>query len=348
MHLTYRYKLQPANANIEALEHCLHQDRMLYNAALSEKTDCYRKTGKTITVHDQMKSLTEIRKDDDWWKSGHLKRQRGPLFRLDKAFEAFFRRVKAGEKPGFPRFKGKHYWNSIEIREGYGLKGNRFYSKDFPGGLKVMKHRALPDNLVKHCGASIKRNARGWWLNPSIEIPDTPAVPVQCETGLDVGLASFITDSDGNKTDCPKHFRKGEKKLRRLNRQLARAKKGSNNRKKKKKALARQHLHVANQRRNFYHQLTSTLLRQNDRIVVEDLRVANMKKNPHLSKSVSDAGWSRFIDILSCKAAKAGKEVVKVDAKGTSQLCSGCGVRVRKDLSVRVHDCPDCGLRLEA
>ena len=347
MNLVYQYKLQPSKANLEALGFCLFQDRMLYNCALQERCEAYRKEGKSITAYDQQKSLTEIRADDDWWRSGHVARQRGALRRLDKAYKAFFRRVKAGQQAGFPRFKGRHYWNSIDIESQYSIKGSRFHSKDFPGGLKFKRHRDLPADLVKHCGATIKRNARGWWLNLRIELPDTPAVPIQSETGLDMGLAAFYTDSEGNKADCPKHYREGQRKLRVLSRKLARAKRGSNGRARARQAVARQHLKVANRRRDFHHQTASRLLERHDRVVVEDLRVANMVKNPHLSKSISDAGWGQFIGILSYKAAKAGKEVARVDARGTSQACSGCGVVVEKSLSVRVHDCPDCGLTLD-
>ena len=369
-HLSYKYKARPGKRLIEKLEHILRQDRLLYNNALQERIESYEyaqriewATGekiKSITKFDQMKSLTEIRRNDEWWREGHLKRQRGPLTRLDKAFQGFFRRVKAGQTPGFPRFKGKRYWNSIEISEGWRIARNgntgRLVSKDFPEGLPFKMHRDLPSNET--ATAIIKRTAKGWWVILQVELPVPEPVEGRSMVGLDMGLNAFIATSDRELIDPPKYLREAEKKLARLQKQLRKPRKGnpkkrdyrtkdSNGWKEAVCQIARLHEHVTNQRKDFHHQVASRLLERYDVIAVEDLQIRNMVRNEHLSKSITDAGWGQFIDILSYKAAKAGKAVVKVDAKGTSQVCSGCGSVVQKSLSVRVHRCPGCGLEID-
>jgi len=381
MHRTYQYKLKPNKGNIEKLESILDQDRQLYNAALEERIKAYKfksrcddllkhadteekrqamleRFGKAysefkkITLYDQMKSLTEIRNAEF---KGHVTRQRGPLKKLDKAFKAFFRRCKAGEKPGFPRFKGKHRWNSIEINEGgqYRIKNKRLISADFPDGISIRMHRDLPVNLIKHCGATIKRTARGWYLNLRIEVQTpTETTPIKVISqssvvGIDVGLNSFIMTSNGERIDVPRHYRKAEQKLKRLQRSLSWAKRNSKSRHKKRQTLARHQLKTANQRKNHHHQVSRWLVNRYDAIGAEQLNIKGMVKNKYLSKSISDAGWGDFLDKIAYKAEEAGKQFVKVNAQNTSQCCSGCGEMVRKELSNRVHHCPDCGLKVD-
>jgi len=386
MHLTYQYKLRPNKSCIARLESILEQDRQLYNAALEERIKAYKfKTRcddllkyadteekrlamlqrfggtysdfKKISLFQQMRSLTEIRHLDIGFE-GSVTRQRGPLKKLDKAFQAFFRRFKSGEKPGFPRFKGKHRWDSIEINEGggYHIRNKRFHSKDFPGGISIRWYRGLPANLVKHCGATIKKTARGWFLNLRIEVPTPEKIEVPISehgeisasvVGIDVGLTSLITTSDDERISPPKHYRKAEKKLRRLQRLLSRAKRGSKSRYKKRQLLARHHLKTANQRKNYHHHASRWLVNKHDLICAEDLNIRGMVRNRYLSKSISDAGWGGILDKIAYKAEEAGKRFVKVNPKDTSQSCSGCGKIVKKDLSDREHACPNCGLTID-
>jgi putative transposase len=343
MHRTYQYRLKPNKTQKAALVAVLEQDRQLYNAALQERRDAYDKAGVSITVYDQQKALTVIRRDDEWFKNGHAVRQRGPLLRVDRAFKAFFRRVKAGEKPGYPRFKSRDRWNSVEIAEQYAVKNGRFHSKDF-NGIRIHLHRPLPDG-AKHCGATLTRDHKGWLVNLKLEIGEPPeTVVVKSMLGLDVGLSAFVATSDGEFVPAPGNYRKAERELRRRQRALSRCKRGSNRRKKVKHRVIALHTKVTNTRKDFAHKLARDFARSSDLIAVEDLNIRGMVKNKHLSKSISDAGWEDFLSKLAYKAEEAGKHFVKVNPRNTSQHCSGCGATVKKSLAVRVHKCPECGL----
>lgn len=346
MHRTYQYRLKPNKTQKMALAAALEQDRQLYNAALQERRDAYEKAGMSITVYDQYKALTVIRGDDEGFRKGHVARQRGPLVRLDRAFKSFFRRVKAGEKPGYPRFKSRDRWRSVEIAEQYGVRDGRFYSKDF-NGVKIHMHRPLP-NGVKHCGATLIHDHKGWLVNLKLETGEAPeTATIKSMLGLDAGLNAFVATSDGEFYPAPKNFRKAENELRRRQRALARCKRGGNRRKKVKRRVVGLHAYVKNCRKDFAHKLSANIVNNADSIAVEDLNIKGMVKNKHLSKSISDAGWGQFIEMIAYKAEEAGKHFVKVDPRNTSQCCSGCGVVVKKSLSQREHKCPDCGLTLD-
>ena len=166
------------------------------------------------------------------------------------------------------------------------------------------------------------------------------------ETGIDVGLKVFLITADGELVENPRHYRTAEREIQKAQQRVARRKKGSNRRRKAVQVLAKAHLKVKRQRADFHHKAALRLVQQNDAIYHEDLQTANMVRKHHLAKSISDAGWSRFLTILSCKAVEAGKTVVAVPAAYTSQACSGCGVLVHKALSVRWHSCPECGTSL--
>ena len=344
MFLVYQYKLKPNEKAKKQLEYVLWQDRMLYNGALQKRIAYYEETGKLFTLDDQYKSF--IKNSHDCFE-GDRERQRAVLARLDKAFRGFFRRVKAGENPGFPRFKSRNRWNSIEIPYEYEIENGRFYSRDFPDGIKIHMHRPLPDGIMRHCRAILKKTCKGWQINLQIavRIPDQRAV--KKEVGIDVGLGAFITTSDGEQVFSPKHYGASEKKLKRLHRVVSRAKKGSNNRKKKVAALARQHMKVANQRKDFQHKRSRKLVDKYDAIYAEDLNIKRMLKNKDLSESILDAAWGAFLSKVAYKAEEAGKHFIQVDPKKTSQICSGCGAIVKKSLYQRVHKCTKCKLEID-
>lgn len=174
-----------------------------------------------------------------------------------------------------------------------------------------------------------------------------PLAPTGHETGIDVGLKVFLITADGEVVENPRHSRRGEKHLAKAQRRVSRRKKGSNRRRKAVQLLAKAHQKVRRQRRDFHHKTALALLRVNDTLYLEDLRVANMVRNRHLAKSISDAGWARFRTILEARAACAGRRVVAVPPAYTSRDCSGCGARIPKSLSVRTHVCTSCGLVLD-
>jgi putative transposase len=332
----------------------LHQTHLLYNAALQERCDAYkncnRKSRTSITWCDQSRSLTQIRGEDPEFSVMHLKPQRGALRRLDRAFVAFFNRVKKGEKLGFPRFKSRDRWRSIELPEGYRLDNARLKTKDF--SIKIHMHQPLPENFKKHCGAILVKDHKGWLVNFKIEIEEAPEKkPINSAVGLDVGLRALVATSDEtsdrNVYDAPEYLRKAEKKLRRLQRALARCKKGSKRRQAAKQRVISLHDKVKNQRRDHAHKLAKDIVEQADFIAVENLKISNMVKNKHLAKSISDAGWASLTAKMEYKAESAGKYFVRVDPKNTSQQCSNCKQLVRKTLSNRVHKCDHCGLKLD-
>lgn len=344
MFLTYQYRIKPNKSQREALSAILEQDRQLYNAALQERKMAHEKAKKSITLYDQQKSLTIIRADGF---EGHATRQRGALIRLDKAFKAFFRRIKQGKKAGYPRFKGKDRWKSIDILEQYRVKDGKFYSADFKKGIKIHFHRPLPKDMIKHCGATLAKDHKGWVVNLKIEIPDTEKVEIKKSIGIDVGLNKFFASDSGEMVEAPKHYRKAEKGLKRIQRRLARCKRGSKNRKRVVNQIQRAHAKVRNCRKDFHHKLSRKLVDNYDEIVAEDLNIAGMVRNHHLSKSITDAGWGLFLSKVAYKAENAGKHFIMVNPKNTSQICSSCGAVVKKSLSVRVHSCGDCGYQAD-
>jgi putative transposase len=194
---------------------------------------------------------------------------------------------------------------------------------------------------------TVSREADGWYVCFSCaEVPMQPLPPTGQETGIDLGLESFATLADGTMIHNPRCYRKAERRLKTAQRRVSRRKKGSHRRRKAVQLLARAHLKVKRQRQDFHHKVALQLVQTNDTIYHEDVQTANLLKNHHLAKSISDAGWSIFLTILNAKAAWAGRRVVAVPPAYTSQACSGCGVMVAKGLSVRWHSCPDCGTSL--
>ncbi|MCU0515032.1 MAG: transposase, partial [Anaerolineae bacterium] len=267
---------------------------------------------------------------------------------LDNAFQAFFARLKAGDKKaGYPRFKPRTQFNSFEFKQyksGIKIDGRRL--KVFGvGQLRVRWHRPI-EGAIKT--ARMIHQAGQWYVCFSCEVESSPPLPKTGRVvGIDAGVSALITTSDGEKVANPGFYRAAQKRLRVLQRRLARAKRGSKNRRKARLAVQRQHQHVASQRRDFLHKLSTVLVQGYDGIALEDLRVRNMVRNKRLSQSILDSGWSMFRQFLTYKAASAGRQVAFVDPAYTSRTCSGCGVLFEDfDLSVRWVECA-CGLSLD-
>ena len=213
------------------------------------------------------------------------------------------------------------------------------------GHLKIRYHRPLPDGKIKTL--TISKKASGWYATIVVEVPDPVEVPVKTTLGVDVGLNSFVVDSDGERIPNPRHYRKSERELRKHQRILFRRNKGSKRRAKQRGIVARCHQRIANQRKDFQFKAAHRILERCDEVAVEDLKIKNMLKNHYLAKSISDVGWGAFRLKLQSKAASAGKQLTKVKPHYTSQKCSDCSKIVAKQSSDRVHDCPHCGLVLD-
>lgn len=324
----------------------IHRCRVLYNAALQERRDAYRLIGKSPSYYDQCKSLTQIRSEDSAYGDLDVAMTRlTVLDRLDKAFKAFFRRCKAGETPGFPRFKGRDRFDTLIFgTTGWKLTGNRLTVRGV--GWFLVSGGKRHDGQIK--GLRLVQSAGRWYAHVLVDVGEAPAVVGTTEpVGIDVGLSTFASMSDGTTVENPRFLRTSLDRLATAQQALARKRRGSKARRRAKAVVARVHSHIANQRRDFIHKTSRVLVDKYQGFVVEALSIRNMIRNKHLALSIMDAAWGQFCTALAYKAEGAGKPFVAVNPKGTSQRCSGCQQVVRKDLSVRTHVCPHCGLVLD-
>jgi putative transposase len=343
---TYKYKLQPTPAQEQALEFVRRRCRELDNAGLQERRDAWQKRGISITAAGQSAQLPAVKNVRPEYRDVHSQVLQDVLTRLDRAFPAFFRRVKAGEEPGYPRFHGANRYTSFTYQQfGNGATlDNGFLVLAKIGRLALRWARPLEGTPKT---VTISRAAEGWYVCFACE-----GVPIQLlpatgqETGIDLGLESFATLADGSQIANPRILRLAERRLKRAQRRVSRRQRGSHRRRKAVRLLARAHQKVRRARRDFHHKVALSLVRRYDTSYHEDLQTANLLRNHHLAKSISDAGWSQFLNILAFKAVCAGKRAVAVPPAYTSQTCSGCGVIVQKGRSVRWHSCPDCGMSL--
>jgi putative transposase len=321
----------------------LEAHRQLYNAALEHRRLAWQR-GVSITYFDQCAELKEIRREDESLAVCSHSSCLATLRRLDRAFKAFFRRVKAGEKPGYPRFKGPGRFDTVEFStHGNGCKfhGKRVYFWNV-GTVKVKYHRPVQGTIKT---VAFKREAGRWFVVVSCDLGDAPPLATdRPEVGIDLGLTSFLVTSDGERVETPHFARRAQAKLRRAQRALSRCQRGSNRRRKVRERLARCHVKVVNQRRDFHHKVAKRLVDRYGTIYVEALNVAGLGRT-RLARSVHDAGWAQFLAILAAKAEGAGVQVVAVDAHNTTQACSCCGCLpdVRLTLSDRVYHCASCG-----
>ena len=347
MRKSYKYKLKPTPEQERVLDETLWRCRTLYNTALEERITAYRQRGVTITRYQQEAELKDIRASMPEYTGMHSHVLQDVLARLDKTYQAFFRRMRAGQTPGFPRFQGRDRYHSFTYKEyGNGARlDNGFLVLSKIGRLAVRWSRPLEGTPKT---VTISQEADGWYAILScVDVPRRPLPLTGRETGIDVGLKVFLITAEGAVVENPRLYRRGEKQLKKVQQRVSKRKKGSKRRGKAKALLGKAHQHVQRQRLDFHHKTALALLRQYDTIYLEDLQVANMVRNHHLAKSISDAGWAQFRTILAAKAAYAGRRVIAVPAQYTSQDCSGCGTRVPKSLSVRTHVCTSCGLVLD-
>jgi putative transposase len=345
--LSYRYRLLPTKRQHRALEAICESQRQLYNAALEERIDCYRKTGTSIGYIDQTKSLTVCRRALPEMGGLPVALQRWTLKRLDEAFHGFFQRVKTHQgKAGFPRFRGNGWWRSFGFTEFSGIRfdGKRLLFAGMPGGVKVHLHRPLPDGVdIRAC--VFRRDGRGWHISFQVAAEAAEKRVATTMIGVDLGLKVFAYCSDGVILPNPRVARKAERKMRVAQRALARCKRGSARRHKIKVRLSRLHRKISSSRSTWLHQQSAAMVNRADLIAVEDLNVKNMVRHPTLARSIADASWSKFLEMLRYKAERAGVHLV--NPRNTSQKCSGCGELVPKSLAVRTHSCPHCGLVID-
>jgi putative transposase len=343
---TYEYRLYPSKPQARLLEQTKETCRHFYNDLLAERKHTFEETGRTVGKIEQLRHVKERKAENPYAAGVHSHILQVVVADLDKAFQNFFRRVKAGEKPGYPRFKGRHRFDSFGLKEygnGFKIDGRRLKVYGI-GRIPVRWHREMPDSVKT---VRLVKKADGWYACFCCETAPEPLPATGRAVGIDVGIASLITTSEGEKIAHPAFYRAGQKRLRRLQRSVARKKKGGSNRRKAVVALKRQHQRIVNRREDFLDKLADNLIRRYDLIALEDLRILNLVRNPHLSKSILDAGWGYLIQRLTHKAAEAGRGVELVDPAYTSKTCSRCNsVFEHLTLSVRHVQCV-CGLSLD-
>jgi putative transposase len=346
MRKAFVYRIYPSKAQERRLEQVRETCRRFYNDCLAERKTAYEERDESVGKVLQLRRVKERKAANPYAKNVHSHILQIVVDDLDKAFQAFFRRVKAGEDPGYPRFKGRNRWRGFGLKEygnGFKLDGRRLRITGI-GRIAVRWHRPLEGQIKT---VRIVKRAGKWYAAFSCVTETQPLPPNGRDVGVDVGVASLITTSDGEKVDNPRWYRAEQRTLRVLQRRVARRKKRGSNRKRALLALQRQHERIGNRRKDFLNKLAAGLIARYDRIALEDLRITNMVHNPHLAKSILDAGWGFLTQHLMSKAASAGRLVLLVDPWYTSKSCSRCGHRFESlSLSDRWIDCA-CGLSLD-
>jgi putative transposase len=344
MRRSFKYRLYPNRNQVQALAKMLETHRRLYNDALASRKQAWETDQRSVSYGDQSACLKDARKSNPFLAETNFSSTQATLRRLDRSFQAFFRRLTEGDVPGYPRFKGFNRFDTVEFPsygDGCRLKENRVYIQHV-GDVKVKLHRPVEGRIKT---VSFKREASNWYAIFSCDLGEIEVAPsTNPPVGIDLGLKSFLVTSEGDSVAPPKFYRQAESALRRAQRRVSRRKRGSRGRREAGRIVARLQQHVANQRRDFHHKTALDLVRDYGTIAVEDLNVQGIARSP-LAKSTHDAGWSAFLSILEHKAECAGVRVVTVPPRNTTQACSECGTLpdVPKTLSDRVHSCPHCG-----
>ena len=341
MRKTFKYRIYPnkkqEQAILETLEHC----RLLYNRLLGERKDAYAKFQHTLSAYTQINSFPVRKEAIPELKTVHSQVLQDVAKRLDKAFQAFFRRIKSGEKPGYPRFQPIQRYHSFIYPQAGWQVTDRTVKLSKIGVVRMKLHRPIEGKIKT--ATVIAKNGK-YYVAFSCEIEEiTPILTDKPPVGIDLGLKYLAITSDGEFFETPKHLRKSERKLKYLQRQVSRRKRGSKRRKKAVRQLAKLHEHIANQRSDNAHKVSRKLVTRYGLVAFEDLKILNMTQNHHLAKSIADAGWNTLVQFTTYKAESAGGRVVLVNPYNTTQECSHCHALVHKELQDRIHECPHCG-----
>lgn len=343
---TYKYRLYPSKAQNRMLEQTVETCRRWYNACLAERKTAWETEKRSVSKFEQLAKVKDYRKENSYAAQVHSHVLQVVVADLDKAFQAFFRRVQAGETPGYPRFKGRNRFDSFGLKEylnGFKVDGRRLKISGI-GRVRVRWHRPIEGKIKT---VRIRRQAGDWYACFTCEVPEHPLPPTGKAVGIDVGVHHLLATSEGEVVENPRWYRAEQQKLRVIQRRVSRRKKGGSNRRKAVLELQRQHLHIANCRKDYLDKLVHHFIMHYDIIALEDLQIKGMVRNHHLSKSILDAGWGYLKTHLVSKAVEAGREVVLVNPAYTSKTCCSCGT-VFSELSLadRWVNCP-CGLSLD-
>lgn len=353
----FRFRIYPTDEQKESLSIQFGHCRFVYNRYLDLRKMIYFATGETFSRYDCQKELAKLKTADgfEWLKDADSQALQCSIRDLDTAFQNFFRMNKEGKLPppgdkprkdgmpkGYPKFKSKHNDQSYQYPQRFKVEGSKTYLPKV-GWVRTIFHRPI-EGKMKNCTVT-KTTSGKYYISIQCEIEIDAPEQLPTEVGIDLGLKDFAIFSTGEKIEPQQHYRKAEKRLKRLQRRLSKKKLGSNNRDKAKAKLAKAHEEVANQRRDFHHKLSRDLVNRFGFIGFENLHVKGMVKNHNLAKSISDAGWSQFVWMCEYKQDWNGGEVGYVDRFfPSSKLCSCCG-SINHDLKLkhRVWTCQGCG-----
>ena len=354
---SYKFRLYPNQTQAATFELWLWRCRELYNACIEHRQQAWKKAGVSVRKLDQQNALPAIKQARPEFYGVYAQCLQDVCLRVDKAFRAFFRRVRAGQKPGYPRFRGRHRYDSFtypQFLRGFKATDRRVLLPKI-GHVRWKPWKPL-DELGTVKTATVKREGAEWYVVLSCQdpvLPEAPPVDEGTAVGIDLGLMNLVALSDGRVLGDLTPLKRAEGKLRRAQRVLSRRKRGSNRRARQRAVVGKQHRHLRRMRRSQLHALSTQVVREHAVICVEDLNIAGLAKagaataqGRGLRRNVHHASWGIFTELLTYKAEGAGRQLVEVDPRGTSQECSRCGAEVHKNLSVRVHRC-GCGLVLD-
>ena len=341
---TFRFRLYPNREQTELIAKHFGCSRYVYNYFLNQRIEQYRLTGKSDNYYVQAKALTELKKNEEtaWLNEVNAQSLQFVIRSLESAYTNFFKK-----RAKFPNFKSKHYKNSFTIPQSASIDGGRLFIRKFKEGIKCRVHRDIKGKIGK---VTITKTPSGKYFVSVFTEEEyiTPIKKTDKSIGVDMGLKDLLTTSEGETFKNNRYTKKYECKLAKAQRHLSRKKKGSKGFENQKLKVARLHEKISNSRADYLHKCSISLVRRYDTICIEDLNVKGMTKNHHLSKSISDASWCKFVAMLTYKAEWNDKKVVKVDRYfPSSQTCNVCGYvnKQTKDLSVREWECPECHTR---
>ena len=344
---TFKFRLQPSKSQRTKLMQTLELCRLVYNSTLTTRKNAWESEKRSVSLYGTNKMLTSWKIEYPDLKQVHSQVLQNVQERVDLAFQSYFRRVKEGaEKVGYPRFKGYGGYDSFTFKQsGFELLDNGLMVSKI-GAIKIIQHHPIEGRIKT---LNIQRDAVGnWYACFACEVEPTPLPFNDVAVGIDVGLKSFATLSNGIPIDNSRFFRRDEIELGRAQRRWEKDKTP-----KRRKVVNHIYQRIANRRKDFAHKESRKLVNAYGAIFMEKLDVAEMmgqnKKvfGRKLNRSIADVAWNQFAQFVSYKAENAGRICVQVDPRNTSKMCSGCGVLVEKDLSVRIHDCPSCGLVID-